>query len=157
MYVIAAPQYAIPGIMLNLYAIVLFGGLLRQFVAARSLNYSQPLTEVQTELEKLRVFRIHTTQWAVFVGVALWAPALIVVIKGVLDVDPYQFLNLPWLIANIAFGLAMIPLFYWISRRMSERVSQSPFLQQVMRDLAGRSLADAATSLSEVAAFQHES
>lgn len=153
---IAFPASAIPGIALDLYAIFMFAGLLGQLIAASSIDYSQPLTEVQARLEKVRMLRIRTTQWGVFVGFALWAPSLIVILRGVVGIDPYRWLNLRWLVANMWLGLGMTFALFAVSRRFSEAAAASPFLQRLMRDLAGRSLTNAAANLREISAFQTE-
>ncbi|MBA3913275.1 MAG: hypothetical protein H0X25_05350, partial [Acidobacteriales bacterium] len=99
---------------------------------------------------------IRTTQWGVFVGFALWAPSLIVILRGVVGIDPYRWLNLRWLVANMWLGLGMTFALFAVSRRFSEAAAASPFLQRLMRDLAGRSLTNAAANLREISAFQTE-
>jgi flagellar biogenesis protein FliO len=60
----------------------------------------------------------------------------------------------PWLAANVLFGIGLALLFYWLSKKFSDRMERSPFIQRMMRDIGGRSLAAAEGDLGEVAQWQ---
>ena len=83
-------------------------------------------------------------------------PVLIVAFKGFLGVDAYLFLNGRWLLGNLLFGLAFIPLMLWAARRFASRWQGSPLLQSLMDDLAGRSLVAATGFLNELSQFEQE-
>ena len=63
-----------------------------------------------------------------------------------------------WLnrIANLLFGLAVIALAVWVSRRYAERMARSPLVRRLMRDLAGSNLNAAEGFLERVARFEEE-
>jgi hypothetical protein len=61
-----------------------------------------------------------------------------------------------WLAVNALFGLAVIPVMAWVSRRYADRMAQAPFVQRLMNDLAGRSLTAATAFLDQLAAFERE-
>ncbi len=69
-----------------------------------------------------------------------WIPALIVVLKGVWDVDAYRVFGAAFLLTNIIAGFALIPVAIWASKKIGP----------------GWNLDAAASSLAELAAFEAE-
>lgn len=146
-------RYALSGAALDVYAIGMLSATIRQFVAARQIDYGRPIAGIQKQLESLGVLRIRMTQWGVLAGVVVWAPFALVVAKALfgLDID-----SAAWLWANVLFGLALAPLAVWLSKKFGDRMGRSPFLQQIMQDLAGRNLNTARAALASISAFQNE-
>ncbi len=146
-------QFLWPAVLSDLYAIGMFAVIIRQIVGAAHIDYGQPVVAIQRQVEMLAMFRVRATQWAVLAGVVVWAPFAIVVGKAFLGIDSY---NAPWLLANVAFGLGLIPLAVWLSRTFSVRMGRSPFIQRVMKDLAGYNLKAASASLARLSDFEAE-
>ncbi|MFL6237775.1 MAG: hypothetical protein ACJ76N_31955, partial [Thermoanaerobaculia bacterium] len=71
--------------------------------------------------------------------------------------DAYAIFSGAWLAANVAFGVAVLLMAVWISRRYAERMESSPWLQRLMRNLSGYNLTAAAGFLSSLARFEEES
>ena len=151
---ISLPRFVVPAIALDVYSIGMVILLARQIAAALQIDYSQPIATIQRRVEALRVLRIRNTQWAVLVGLVVWVAFLIVVMKAAFDVDIYQA---AWVWSNVAFGLTLIPLAIWVSKKFGDRMNQSPFIQQIMRSLAGYNLNAAADFLATLNQFEAES
>lgn len=151
---LANPHFALAAAAVDLYAIVFLSALIRQLAIAGRIDYLQPVTAIQKQLERVRILRIRTTQWAVLAGVVLWAPAFIVVAKACLEVDIYTLFGPTWVAANLLFGLTLIPVTLWLSKKFAARLIGSSFMQQIMRDLAGHNLIAALDFLSTVARFE---
>ena len=130
-------RFLAPAIVVGVYAIGMLHTLIRQMALGARVDYGEAVAEIQRRLEELRILRIRTTQWAVLVGLTVWVPALIVVVRGVWDVDLYRSVSTAWIAANIAFGLGCIPAVVWMARRYG---SQWGAMQQIARDLAGKNL-----------------
>jgi hypothetical protein len=112
---------------------------------------------IQKQLESLRVLRIRITQWALLTGqVVWWIPFLIVALKGFWDVDAYKVFGTAFLLANLAVGLAIIPLAIWVSRKFRDRMGRSPVMQRLMRELAGYNLNAATGFLATLSEFENE-
>jgi hypothetical protein len=134
------------GVGCDLYAISLLAGTIRLMAAATQVDYNGPVAAIQNQLGNLRVMRIRLTQWGVLAGVMLWAPFAVVLLNG--------FSSGAWLAANVAFGIALALLTYWLSKRFSDRIEKSPFIQRMMRDIGGLSLAAAERHLGELTKWQ---
>ena len=105
------------------------------------------------------MLRIRTVQWSVLTGLVAWMPFMIVVFKAAFGVDTYVVLHalyvrhsLTWVWGNVAFGLALIPLAIWVSRKFGDR----PMIQALMRSLAGYNLNAAADFLATLSEFEEE-
>lgn len=135
---------ALAATALAAYAIGMAGALIRQLMMILRVDSSQPVAEIQRRVEQVRVARIRATQWGVLAGLVVWMPALVVVVEAFWGPGFYRLFGMPWAAANLLFGLALVPLALWISKTFAGRVQTSPFLQKLMRDLAGRNLTAAA-------------
>jgi hypothetical protein len=147
------PHFALAGIAVDLFAVGMLAATLGQIVMARRVEYSQPVAAIQKQLEGLRVLRIRIIQWALAVGAVVWAPFAIVVCRTLFRIADY---SQAWLWANVLFGLSLIPLAIWLSKRFAERMGPSPLLRRLLRDIAGYNLTAAGESLAELSRFEHE-
>ncbi len=149
-----AVRLSLSAAALDVFSIAMLAATIRQIAALRQIDYSGSVTAIQKELEMLRVLRIRITQWALLGGTIVWAPFVIVIARVFLGLD---IVNAPWLWANVAFGLCLIPLALWLSKAFGARMGRFPFIQRVMNDLAGRNLNAATEFISKLSGFEAES
>jgi hypothetical protein len=150
---IAMLRFALPGGALDLFAISMLAATIRQIVAARQINYGQPIVAIQKQVESMRVHRIRMIQWGVLAGALVWAPFAIVTAKVLFGISSY---NAAWLWANVVFGLALIPLTFWLSKKFGDRMGRSPFIQRLMKDIAGDNLSAAGAFVARLSEFEDE-
>jgi hypothetical protein len=148
------PRYLATAIVLHLCALALVGACAWQLIAARRVDYADPVLDVQRRLNALKISRIRTTQWTLLLSPALWLPIVLVMLKGFLGIDGYALFDARWIAANVLFGLAFIPLMLWLARRYGPRLSRSPLVRSLVDDLAGRSLNEAAAFAERLARFE---
>lgn len=153
---LAEPRFVIPAMALDLFVIVLMGLSIRQLVALGGTDPGEPVVALQKRTESLRIERLRATKLTLLVSPLIWIPMLIVGLKGFLGLDAYSIFDHAWLISNVLFGLAVIPLAIWISRRYADRMERSPLVRRVMRDLAGYNLNAAQDYLGRLARFEEE-
>ena len=151
---VGEPRFLIPAAVLHLSVIALIVASVRQLVALKALDYNGPVIAIQKRLESLRVERIRAVMATLLFAPVLWTPLLIVSMKGFFGVDAYAAFGTAFLIANLLFGLLLIPLAVWISKRYETRMKASPLVRSLMRTLAGRSLDSAAASLGSISDFE---
>jgi hypothetical protein len=143
-------RLSLSGLALDVYAIAMLAATVRQIVGIREIEYGRPIAALQKQMEMLRVLRIRITQWALLGGTIVWAPFVIVTGKAFLGVDVD---NAPWLWANVAFALCLIPLALRLSKAFGERMGRFPWIRRVMNDLAGRNSKAAADFLGKLSQF----
>jgi hypothetical protein len=153
----AEPRFALPAVALHVWVIATVVAAIRQMAMALSIDYDKPIAAIQRQIESLRVLRIRVTQWALLTGqVIWWVPFLIVALKGFWGVDAYRAFGEAFLAANFLFGLAIIPLATWTSKKFDGRMSGSPFIQWLMKSLAGSGLNAASGFLATLSDFENE-
>jgi hypothetical protein len=150
----AEPRFALPGVVLQVWMIAMLAASVRMMAMAVRIDYEMPVAEIQKQIERLRALRIRVTQWALLTGqVVWWAPFLIVAMDAFWGVDSYKVLGAGFLVSNVAFGLALIPLAVWASRKFGTRADGSPAIRWLMRELGGYNLNAAQGFLEELKAF----
>ncbi len=148
------PRFALPAAAVDAVAIALLAALVRQAVLAFGIDYGKPVTSLQRDLAALRILRIRYIQWIFLTAVAVWAPLLVVMMKGFFDLDAYALFGTAYLAANLLLGLALIPLGIWASRRFGPRLGASPFVRRIADSISGHSLRTAAASMAELSEFE---
>jgi hypothetical protein len=150
----AEPRFALPAVVLQVWAVAMLAVSVRMMAMALRIDYEMPVTVIQKQIERLRALRIRVTQWALLTGqVVWWVPFLIVALDGFWGLDAYRVLGVGFLVSNVTFGLALIPLAVWASRKFGARAEGSPAMQWLMRELGGYNLNAAQSFLAEVKAF----
>jgi hypothetical protein len=113
----AMPRFTILAILLDLAAIAALAALNAQIGMALNIDYTQPIAAIQKRLETLRLFRIRYLQAILVSAALLWMPLFIVAMKGFLGADVYRLFPTAWILANVAFGLAVLVLGIWLSKK----------------------------------------
>jgi hypothetical protein len=151
---IGQPRFWIPAAALDVFAIGSVAALAREAFGARSVDWGAPVVEIQQQVEAARIRRIRATQWTLALAPLLWTPLLVVALQGFWGVDAYAALGGVFLAANVLFGLAVLGLAVWASRRWAGRGGEaSSVARRFARVLAGRSLADAQAFLGSLGRF----
>jgi hypothetical protein len=153
---ISEPRFVLPALLLDVFVIALMGLGIRQLVALGQTDSAAPVISLQKRTESLRIERLRAVKLILLASPLIWIPMLVVGLKGFLGVDAYAIFDHAWLLSNLLFGLALIPLAVWISRRYADRMERSPFVQRLMRDLAGTNLNAAQDYLGRLARFEEE-
>lgn len=149
-------RFLAPAVALDLFVLYFIGWSIRQWVALGSLDYGESVVEIQRKLELLRIDRIRMTKWVFLLSPLLWIPLLIVGLEGLLGLDSYAIFDTAWLVSNLVFGLAVIALALWVSKRYADRLQGSPFVRRLMDALADRSLDEATGFLGTLSSFERE-
>lgn len=150
---ISMAQFAVAGVALDVYSIVTLNFLIRQIALALRIDYGKPIATIQKQIEALRVLRIRTIQWGVLAGLVAWVPFMIVLFKVAFGVDIYEA---AWVWSNVAFGVALIPVAIWVSKKFGDRMDRSPIIQGLMKSLSGHNLNAAADFLMTLSKFEEE-
>ncbi|MGA2879719.1 MAG: hypothetical protein ABSG13_12285 [Bryobacteraceae bacterium] len=147
----STPRFTLPAIVLDLAAIAALAALTAQIGLALTIDYNQPVALIQKRLETLRKFRIRYTQAIILTMTLTWAPIFIVVMKGSLGLDVYRLFGIPWIVINVAFGLAVLAVGIWAFQKYGGRVNQ-----RFLRDIAGYNLNAASRFLTTLAEFEKD-
>lgn len=95
-------------------------------------------------------------EWAVLVSVAVWLPAALVLFEALTGIDALARVDLPWLVANLLFGLVALAVGLVLSKKYFERSDLKPWARRLLDALSGRALRSAAGHFAEIATFERE-
>lgn len=153
-------QYAGPATGLALYALLLVIDSISRLSIIDAIDYEGPVMQIQQQIERLSIHNLRYTLPLNLSWGALWLFVPIVCLKALGDFDIYS-LHQGWIMWNIAIcsllGIVFAGLAVWLSRHYNTDQITQPWLQKIMDQLAGRSLAKARASLKEIEDFAQES
>lgn len=150
------PRFLIPAALIDVYAIGMVVAYARQLVMLRTTDYDEPVVAIARRLEELRVLRVRSTLGALLFGPLMWMPFFIVGARLLWGVDVYAVAGPAWLVANVFFGLAVIPASIAVARVFGPRLRGSGALRALADEVAGRSLMKALDDLAAVTRFAEE-
>ena len=148
------PQFVISAAALYVYAIGLIVANARQLAQIHAVDFDEPVVAIQKKLEALRVARIRTTLGALLFGPLMWLPLVSVALRGIFGVDLYAAASPAWILANVLFGLAVIPLAIILARRYGPRLERSSAMRRLADAIAGHTLTKALDSLDSIRRFE---
>lgn len=152
----SAPRFVVPAMALDMMAIAALAAFIAQMGLALTMDYSQPIAQIQKRLETLRKLRIRYVQAIFLTSTLTWAPIFIIVMKAALGVDVYRAFDTTWLVANVAIGLAILAIGLWLARKFGSRLASTAFGRQFLRDLAGYNLNAASRFISSIEEFERD-
>jgi hypothetical protein len=150
------PRYAILVGGLLVFTVIMTALATHLLVRTLALDWGRSVTAIQREVERIRATEYRAIKWALLGGVFFRLPALLVVVEVFTGVPALARVDLPWLVANLAFGLVVLALGQALSRRFVERPGLGAGAQRMMDALSGRGLRQAAARLAELERFEGE-
>ena len=126
---------------------------IHQLLAARKINYDEPIAGVQQQLGRLRILRLKTFRWLFLTGqIVWWMPFLITSLEMVFGVDAYRYLTPGFIVANLLAGVALIPLLLEVLKRF-RFAAKASWYERLADVIAGQSLAEAQRQAQIIADF----
>ena len=136
------PRFAVAGVPLLAFAILVLAARLRHLLLVGRMDLAMPVVTSQRFLAERKAERSRATATILVLSPLLWTP-LVIVALAAFGVDAYRTPGVPWLVANVAVGIAAIPAGIGLARWLGGRLSGHPALRSLADDLAGRNLAAA--------------
>jgi hypothetical protein len=139
-------KVAMPAIVVMAGGIALAASNILQLDRVSKLDWSGPIAEIQSGLEKLRAMKIRQFKWVILCSPLVGFCAFVICTNWgfqtlvdnrihILDrFDPW------WIGGNYAFGVLFIPVGYFVARFLAERYQGRPWFRAVLDDISGRSL-----------------
>lgn len=145
-------RFIAPALILYPPSIALFASSVWQLFRLARLDYGASVVTIQQQLERLYLLRLRTLQLNVLLVCLLWVPVAIVGMWGVFGVDLYNW-NSAWLVAGVVFGVLLIPVLWWLSRRLGRAFGRTAPGRFLLEDVTGHGLAAARRRLAALADF----
>lgn len=146
--------FLIPALTLAIYVVGLLVARVRELLDIERIDYAQAVVAIQKRLEGLRLRRIRATIWTLLFAPLMWVPLLVVALRGLFGMDVYAVAAPSWFVANLLFGLAVIPAGILLARRYGHVFERFSTARSLADAIAGRSLAAALEHLDAIRRFE---
>lgn len=144
------------GLLLHAYGIAgIWSGVTQLLLLIRIYLFDAPVLVLQRRLAQLRRFRMISTLALGLPWWFLWLLLPLVVATWWSGVDQFAGAS-EWIWANMAVGAVGTGFSLRLARHLASRPMRSKWLQRVIDDMSGRSLARASRQLDEIARFERE-
>lgn len=153
---LAEPRYVVVAGLFCACSVAMTAVTAWLLVSVLRLDHGRPVTEIQRELERVRLVEYHALKWSLLGGVLLWLPAALVLFEALTGVPALARVDLAWLAANVVLGFCVLALGHAWAKRHLERRDLAPWARRLVDALTGRALRSAADHLAELARFQAE-
>jgi hypothetical protein len=150
----SSPRYLVVGGLAVGFAVAMTALHAYLLVAGSALGYDRPVTELRRDLDRLVLAEVRALKWALLGGILTWLPIALLLLEAFSGLAALGRVPLPWLMANLAFGVVAIVLGHRWSQRVLERRDLPPTTRRIVDALAGRSLRAARAHIAELAAFE---
>lgn len=153
---LAEPRYLVVAGTLFVFTLRLTALCATLLVASLRLDYGGPVTALQRDVERVKLVEYRAFKWALLGCTALWLPGPLVLFEAATGRDALARVDLAWLAANVALGLALLAVGLVLSQRYVERRDLGPRARRIAAALSGYGLRKAAAHLEELARFERE-
>ena len=152
---LAEPLYVIVTAAVAVFTVGITALSMFLLVHYLKLDYGGPITGIQRDVERIRLVEYRAIKWAVLGGVVVWLPVGLILFEALTGVAALARVDLPWLVANLLFGLIVLAVGMVLSKKHVERPDLAPWAQRLLNAVSGRGLRSAATHLAELSRFEH--
>jgi hypothetical protein len=146
-------RFVWPAVMIDAWLIFTLVCTVRQLVMAKRIAFDKPIAALQRQIADLRIFRLTAIRWELLTGqIVWWIPFLIIALKLLFGIDAYRYLSTGYILTSLLFGVALIPLAIWLTKRCKSALKKSRFMDKLADAIAGYSLTvarDYAATLSD--------
>jgi hypothetical protein len=142
-------RYLLVGVPLAAYVVAITAMCVRLLDGSLRIDYAGAVTAIQHEVARIKRTEYRTFTWALLGGIVFWLPALLFVVEAVTGVAVLARVDATYLVANLAFGAAVLAIGMPLANRHAGH-------SRVVDALTGRALRRMEAQLAELASFQRE-
>jgi hypothetical protein len=150
------PVVLAAGVTLHIYAVAITIAVVAQLVALARIDYDEPVFAIARAVDRLRLLRARAAMWTLVFAPLMWPPLAIVGLRAFLGLDAMAAFGLPWLAANVAFGLAVLAGALVLARRYGKDLSRSSLLGRAVDSFSGSAVRRAAEGLDTLLRYENE-
>jgi hypothetical protein len=150
------PAVLAAAVTLHVYAVAITIAVVAQLVALARIDYDEPVFTIARTVDRLRLLRARAAMWTLVFAPLMWPPLAIVGLRGFFGIDALAAFGLPWLAANVAFGVAVLAGALVVARRYGKNLSPSSPLRRAFDSLSGSAVRSAAASLDTLERYETE-
>jgi hypothetical protein len=141
------------GVVLDGYATAILAATVAQLVAS-FMDFDEPLIALARKAERLRLLRATTAMWTLLLAPLMWPALAIAGVRALLDVEPMSAFGLPWLLANVVFGVAVLAAALRLARRHGSGAQPDSWFRRFSDSISGKHVRAATDQLSALLQYE---
>ncbi|HMO35570.1 MAG TPA: hypothetical protein PKA06_05970 [Gemmatales bacterium] len=110
------------------------------------LDWTLPLTHVQTTLEHMRLFLAKQFQWTLLLAPLTGFCLLFLILYGLISwnsqgqINLFDMVSSYWIVINYIFGVLFMPAAYWLCQWLSKKYRHRSWWQLVIDGISGSAI-----------------
>lgn len=127
----------------------------QQVATLLQVDFADSVIAIRGKLDRLYLLRRRGARMEFIFVCLLWVPLVIVGVRALGGGDLYA-MGATWLASNVALGVVMIPVGWWVAQRYRAALERTRWGQLLIDDCTGRGLAEARRRIAALAEFAAE-
>jgi hypothetical protein len=128
----------------------------RQWRAVAGIDYSAPVVALRETLDALLQRRLRLVRTVVYISPLIWWPMLMVIVKGLWNIDLLDWMHPSVLPITALAGVAVIAIVELAAHAIARRFPQAPALRRFLDDLAGPTFQRASEHVESQLRFERD-
>lgn len=146
------PQYVISGAILGFFALAGAIGSFWQINLILNLDYSRPVTDLQIQIEKIKLFDLQFLK-LMFLSVPFYFAYIIIGFKVLFNYDIFSNADHSWLITNLVITVILIPVSIYFINQLRIK-SRHSWVRQIIADNGGKQIDAAIRFINEIEEYK---
>ncbi len=148
-----SPGLVISSGVIMLFTIFAMSGSIRQIVIISKFDINLPVVENQKILASLQSYMIFYLR-AGFLQIPFYLGYLSIGFRIIFGVDIWKDGNLTWLFIQLGFSVILLPLAWWIFKKISKENMNIKWVRSIIDSSGGKTISKAMEFLNEIEDFQ---
>jgi len=142
--------------VLDVYAIAILAGTIAQYAHLGRIDFDAPVIAIARAVERLSLLRARQSLWTLALAPLMWPPLAIAATRGLLGIDAVAAFGMPWIAANVAFGVGVLALSVRLARRYGQGANAASWFRRLSASLSGHAVRSAALKLETLLRYEDE-
>lgn len=144
----------ISALILDVFAIAVIAGAVRQLILISEFEVSSNVTESQRILATLRTHRLTYLRLAIL-QFPFFLAYILIGFKVFFNTNIWETGNKNWLISNVMLGIILIPVSIWIIRKIQPANLHIKWVRTLVETTSGQEISNAMIFLDEIEQFKN--
>jgi hypothetical protein len=152
---LAVPTLAIPALILAAFTIAGIAGCVRQLILLHQINFADPVTTIQANLEAVKLHMLETSRLMIL-SLPFYFAYIALGFDLLFGVDILAHGDRAFLYVNAAVSLAFFLPAIWVFRNLSFRNAGHPVIRIFINGAGGKQVLAATDFLNQIEEFKAE-
>lgn len=148
------PHFAISGLVLTVWSVIIATGSLKQLSSIQKINFALPVPELQRKMESLKLIILRYLQLAQWI-IPFYLALVIFWLKVLFDFDIVNSAGEKWLFIQLILSLTLIPLSLWFHRKLRPKNINKKWVNLLMKG-AGGQISEAIDYIQRINEFEND-